>query len=285
MTADPGPPARAPGTLRVVTFNTLAPDQADGPRRRQVAGPALRALAPDVVALQEVTEADPRRLLGNGYELAPHSRRSDDGVGACLASRWPITSVEEVDQHVSRRTEGLPWCATVLVEIEAPAPLGSLLVVHHKPSWQRGLERERERQAVRAARVVERRLTRRPAHVVLLGDQDATPDSASIRFWTGLQSLDGDSVCYRDAWAATHPAEPGFTLSRSNPLVRDGEMPLELGRRIDYVMVRCEPHGPTLDVLDCRLLFDRPIDGTWASDHFGVLADLAVLRRPAGSWA
>jgi len=37
--------------------------------------------------------------------------------------------------------------------------------------------------------------------------------------------------------------------------------PLELGRRIDYIMVRCGDHGPTLDVTACERIFDKPVDG------------------------
>jgi endonuclease/exonuclease/phosphatase family metal-dependent hydrolase len=50
---------------------------------------------------------------------------------------------------------------------------------------------------------------------------------------------------------------------------------LELGRRIDYVMVRCVEHGPTLEIRACELTFDEPVEEVWASDHFGVAADLA----------
>ncbi|MFL5339674.1 MAG: endonuclease/exonuclease/phosphatase family protein, partial [Gemmataceae bacterium] len=56
------------------------------------------------------------------------------------------------------------------------------------------------------------------------------------------------------------------------PLVVDWDWPF---RRIDYIFVRCGEHGgPTLAISDCRVIFDGPIDGTWASDHFGVMADL-----------
>ena len=41
-------------------------------------------------------------------------------------------------------------------------------------------------------------------------------------------------------------------------------------------MVRCVDHGPTLDVSSCERIFDKPVDGVWASDHFGVVADLAL---------
>ena len=65
------------------------------------------------------------------------------------------------------RTADFPWCAAVVAEILAPPPLGSLLLVHHKPSWQYGYERERELQAVTTARVVEELVAGRDLPVVL----------------------------------------------------------------------------------------------------------------------
>jgi hypothetical protein len=38
--------------------------------------------------------------------------------------------------------------------------------------------------------------------------------------------------------------------------------PLELGRRIDYIMARCSEHGPTFDVSSCKRIFAEPIEGT-----------------------
>lgn len=106
-----------------------------------------------------------------------------------------------------------------------------------------------------------------------------------MRFWTGRQSLAGTSVCYQDAWEAVRPGEPRHTFSPRDRLVRVGEMPSERGRRIDYVMVRCGAHGPALTVIDCRLVEDQPAGEAWASDHFGVTADLRLPARPVGSWA
>jgi endonuclease/exonuclease/phosphatase family metal-dependent hydrolase len=56
-----------------------------------------------------------------------------------------------------------------------------------------------------------------------------------------------------------------------------GDWALEPGRRIDYVLVRCSDHGPTLDIRRCERLFDESVDGVWASDHFGVTAELSPL--------
>ena len=247
----------------------------------------LRELRPDVVALQEcgwgTGYEQATDLLGGGYQVAPHPGRSADGVGAVLASRWGYGAIESVDLHVTPRVT-LPWAAAIVAEVPLPSPVGPTIVVHHKPTYEIGYSAEREAQAVTCARHVQRALGDRDHHVVLLGDFDDTPDSASMRFWTGRQSLDGTSVAYRDAWAAVHGDEPGHTFTPRNPLTRAGEMSLELGRRIDYVLVRCGVHGPSLDVVDCRLVFEHAVDGTWASDHFGVLAELAVPDHRPGRW-
>jgi endonuclease/exonuclease/phosphatase family metal-dependent hydrolase len=120
--------------------------------------------------------------------------------------------------------------------------------------------------------------------VVLMGDLNAGPDAASLRFLTGRRSLVGTSVRYENAWEAVHPDAAGHTLSPRNPLVRAGEMPLERGRRIDHIMIRSGPYGPPLDVADCHLAFDHAVDGIWPSDHFGVLAELRPPEHPPGSW-
>ena len=90
-----------------------------------------------------------------------------------------------------------------------------------------------------------------------------------MRFWTGRQSLDGTSVCHRDAWARIHPGEPAPTFTPDeNPLVADPDWPF---RAIDHILVRCGEHGgPTLPIHACRRIFDDPP----ASDHFGLLAEL-----------
>jgi endonuclease/exonuclease/phosphatase family metal-dependent hydrolase len=225
--------------LRVLTLNLLSPGHADWDRRRPVLADGLHKLRPDLVAFQETVWGEgtdqAADLLGPGYQVARHSGRSADGVGAVMASRWPLGAVREVDLHVTERTAGLP-------------------------------ERERELQAVITARFVEELVAGQDRNVVLAGDFDDPPDAASIRFWTGRQSLEGTSVAYEDAWEVAHPGEAGHTFSPRNPLVSAGEMALERGRRIDYVMVRCGVHGPRLEVAGCELAFDRPageLSGGW----------------------
>jgi endonuclease/exonuclease/phosphatase family metal-dependent hydrolase len=56
-----------------------------------------------------------------------------------------------------------------------------------------------------------------------------------------------------------------------------------VSRRIDYVFVRCDERGPTLEISTCALVFDEPVGGVWASDHFGVVADLTVSTEDANA--
>jgi endonuclease/exonuclease/phosphatase family metal-dependent hydrolase len=273
--------------LRVLTLNLLSPGHAEWQRRREVLRNGLQELQPDVVALQETVWGNgydqAADLLGPEYRVARHSARSADGVGAVLASRWPLGTVREVDLHVTPRVT-LPWAAAIVAEVDVPAPFGPTVFVHHKPTYEVGYARERELQAVTCARFIEQFIGDRSVHVVLLGDFDDSPDSSSVRFWTGQQALDDYSVAYRDAWPTIHPDHPGHTFTPVNPLVPAGEMALELGRRIDYVMVRCGVYGPSLTITDCQRVFDQPAGNTWASDHAGVLAHFEVPSHLPGAW-
>jgi len=279
--------AAGSGVVRVATLN-LWGRRGPWAERRSILVDGFRQLRPDLVAFQEAIKNDGYDhvidLLGPGFHVAHQRDReadrqdgTEDGQGVSIASRWPLGSVREVDLDVTSRTGDFAH-TTLIAEVLAPQPIGPLLFVNHLPSWQLTFEHERELQTVVAARAIEELLDGREMHVVLAGDFDATPDSASVRFWRGLQSLGGTSVCYREAWESTHPHESGHTFTARNPLVtaENGDWALELGRRIDYVMVRCVEHGPTLDVTACERIFDEPMDGVWASDHFGVAADLST---------
>jgi endonuclease/exonuclease/phosphatase family metal-dependent hydrolase len=259
-----------PGAPRPAAWNT----------RRSVLAEGLRALDPDLVAFQEAIRHDDydqvTDVLGPGYEVAHQARREADGSGISIASRWPLGEVHEVDLHLTPRTADFP-CGALVAEVKVPPPIGPVLFVNHKPNFELALEHERELQAVATASHLEGLAAGTGVHVVVAGDFDATPDAASKRFWRGRQSLGGTSVCYRDAWEHTHHADdPGHTFTPANPMVVEGTWPLERGRRIDHILVRCADHGPSLDITACTRIFDQPEKGVWASDHFGVVADLAV---------
>jgi endonuclease/exonuclease/phosphatase family metal-dependent hydrolase len=262
--------------LRVLTSNVWG-IRGDWPARRAVLKAGLEDLQPDLVAFIETIQTpeydQAADLLGASYHLLHQANREPDGQGATIASRWPIVESHELDLDVTPRPTH--FAATLLTaQIECPPPFGPILFANHMPTWQPDFEHERELQAVAAARFVETLVENAPWHVIFAGDFTADPDHASVRFLTGRQSLDGRSVSYRDAWQSIHPEESGATFTPANPIVADWDWPM---RRIDYVLVRCGPHGgPTLAIDRCEVVFDKPVDGVWASDHFGVVADLVI---------
>lgn len=265
-------------SLRVLTYNVYSPGNPDWDRRFPLIRDTLRDLDADVLALQEVPVDRPdvlEELVGSGFHFGHFSRPSDDGIAGTLATRWPQRFVTELDLRINDRSrDTLPWSATYVVELDTP--VGPAVVAHHKPSWPFPFELEREQQAVLAARSLEELVDGRDVHAVVLGDFDATPDSASMQFWRGRRSLDGTSVCYQSAWEFARPDDHGRTFDLENPLVRAGEVATAVSRTIDHVLVRAGLHGPTLLAADCRRVLDRPVDGVWASDHYGVVADLVL---------
>ncbi len=270
--------------LRVLTLNVYGPDNPGWEQRLPLLRHAVRTAGADVVALQEVPpdgDVVPT-IVGDGFSVAPFARRSDDGVSAVLATRAPHRRLFELDQRLGGPGQ-IPWLATLAVEVETP--LGGVVVVHHKPSWPFPAEGERVLQAETAARAVEAAVAARDVHVVVLGDFDATSDADSMRLWAGRLHRPGLRIAYQDAWEAAHPGAAGWTFDAANPLVKGGQMPTGPSRRIDHVLVRAVDHGPTLAVLSCERLLDGPVDGVWASDHAGVVADLALPAHPLGKWA
>ena len=272
--------------MRAVTINLFARHEG-WPARREALRTALAALAPDVVIAQEAVAGHGtdtlREVLGPDYTVVHQTAGLvGDGThrGASVASRWPVTAVHEVDLHVTPRT-GDYSCGAVIAEVDAP--VGRLLVASHGPSWPWWAERERELQALALVRRVEELIADRPAHVLVGGDFNAGPDAASVRLFTGRQSLDGVSTAYRDCWESAHGDAPGWTYDPANPLTAVDEPWLDRGRRIDYLLVRCGGHGPTLAVADCRIALHAPVAGTQPSDHYGLLADLISVQGHAGA--
>jgi endonuclease/exonuclease/phosphatase family metal-dependent hydrolase len=264
-------------SLRVLTCN-IYNTTADWERRRPVLIEGIRQLSPDLIALQETVLTSgydqATDVLGDRYQIVNSRARLPNSWGASIASRWPMRHVHELDQSVSPRAE--PWCTTMIAEIDAPEPFGPLLFVNHFQSAHVAQELEREQQALLAARFIERLVAEHDHHVILVGDLNAGPEAASVRFWMGRQSLDGTSVCYLNAWDRVHPGEPGHTFTTRSPLVAEAHSDWPY-QRLDHILLRFgEGGGPSLDITRCEIAFDQPSDGVWPSDHFGLVADFSV---------
>jgi endonuclease/exonuclease/phosphatase family metal-dependent hydrolase len=272
--------------LRVVTLN-IWNEQGD-PGRIALINRELRELEPDLVALQEVVHTEQRSqldavLAGTGLRGTHQSQTSAvippyaaDYGGTAIATRWPHRVVEVADLRMSDALD-VPWFAIAAL---VPLPgLDDVLFLAPTNSWRLSAESARERQAVTLTDLDARHRTGLPT--IIAGDFNAAPDAASMRYLTGRQSLGGRSVCYHDAWEIAGDG-PGHTWVIDNPnagkeigaIVRQPEH----RRRIDHVLVGSWDAHPDAycRVTAARLVFNRPTDGIWPSDHFGVLADLDI---------
>jgi endonuclease/exonuclease/phosphatase family metal-dependent hydrolase len=269
--------------LRVVTVNV---QNTEG--RPALVTDALRRLAPDLVAFQEVADADQLAALLAGTGL--HGTHQADVLdytppyadrygGVALATRAPHRVVETVDQRQTDAPD-VPW---VTLAATVGTELGELLFIPTTLSWRLDAEAARERQALALADLDARH--RRALPTVIAGDLNADPDAACIRFLTGKQSLAGRSVHYHDAWAVAGDG-PGHTWDYANPAAA-AEIDAVVRqpghrRRLDYVLVGSWHAHPNAraEVRSARLILTEAQDGAWASDHYGVCADLAVSVDP-----
>ncbi|MFG1926958.1 endonuclease/exonuclease/phosphatase family protein [Cryptosporangium sp. NPDC048952] len=265
--------------VRVVTFNVQ--HDAGDPRRTARINAELRRLVPDVVVFQEVRYPDDTRNqlaeLVDGLDL--HTTHQADILermppdadvygGTAVATRWPHRILEVVD---GRTPDGIYWY-TLAVSIELP-DLGPVLLLTPTTFWKLDAEAWREQQMRELAALDTHHRTKLPT--IVAGDFNAVPETASIRFLTGLQSLDGHSACYHDAWAIAGNG-PGYTWTVDNPLGA-AEIDRLVGQpdvrcRIDYVFVGSVPAHPDARarVVGAELIGEKaPL-----SDHHGVLVDL-----------
>jgi endonuclease/exonuclease/phosphatase family metal-dependent hydrolase len=106
---------------------------------------------------------------------------------------------------------------------------------------------------------------------ILLGDFNALADSEEI----GLVRQAGFADAFELAGSGeglTWDEERNANIQLERRTYPD-EVPQDPpNKRIDYVFVR----GPGLRVTGARVVLDRPIDGQYPSDHYGVLAEIEL---------
>lgn len=271
-------------TLKVLTLNlwhTSGPWDARRPRIREW----IDRLQPDVIGFQEVLHG-PRIdmaseiLDGARYTIANGAvaTMEDTDFGNAVASRWPITEQACIELPRGDRDEGR--CAVV---VTIDAPFGDLCFASTHLNWKLHDGRSRELQVVALTDALLKRRPRGGFPPIVVGDFNAEPDSAEIRFMKGLQSLGERSVAFFDAWTVAGDGGPGCTWSNRNAFA---SIALEPERRIDYVFVgypirMSDRHGVGR-IEACRVVCNDEADGVWPSDHFGVYAEIRTepLERP-----
>jgi endonuclease/exonuclease/phosphatase family metal-dependent hydrolase len=109
------------------------------------------------------------------------------------------------------------------------------------------------------------------------GDFNADHDSDEVRYLSGLCTIDGTSTHYIEAMRVAGPPGPNWTLTTANPHLAELNVP---NRRVDFLFVGdafLRPHGAGR-VLSAGLAFHYSLTGTLASDHYGLVVDVATAR-------
>ena len=274
--------------LRVATLN-IWNRQGPWAQRLPLLRAGLVALDADVIGLQEVLGFP--GLPSQAHELAPpgwhvhHAPAWAVGggltFGNAILSRHPLVDAQILPLPAP---EGLDTRTAAFARVDVPGGPVPVFVTHLTFQHHLGAARCQQVRAlvdhVRALAPID------GAPPVLLGDFNADPDSDEMRYLRGLATLDGDSVYFADAWAATaaeaDPARgPGYTYDRRNPYARRSREP---SRRIDYIYVRGPDRLLRGEPLACWLALDQPVDGVWPSDHFAVVADVQLAQQPHDPW-
>jgi endonuclease/exonuclease/phosphatase family metal-dependent hydrolase len=284
-------PTPKPRTLRILTLN-LWGENGPWPARMEVLADGIVALAPDVIGLQEVREV-PGRVPNQAGEIArrhdlhhvfaPSTAWGGGHEGLAIVSRFPIGAHEAQPLPHSIETEGR---IVLSARIDPPDGVAPFWVHTTHLSYRESEGRKREDQVMFIDQVVAAHAN---DHIqIVTGDFNAVPESDEIRWLTGMTTLDGRRVAYQDTWArANLGADPGagVTWARANPYI-DALHWLRPERRLDYIFttpVRRDHRGT---VHGARVVLDEPrvsADGerVFASDHFGVVADVQMAAEPA----
>jgi len=292
-----------PKHLRFVTLNLWGENGPWEARLAQV-GAELDRLSPDVVALQEVREV-PGRVPNQAAALAgprgwhhvfsPSTAWGGGHEGLALISRFPIGAHDWRPLPHSTETEG-----RIVLSARIDSEFGPIWAHTTHLSYRESEGQKREEQVQVVDDVVTAHGNDSPhndsPHVVM-GDFNTVPESDEIRWLTGLCTLGGRRIAYQDAWAVAHPAEPGCTWTRQNPYT-ERMFWLRRDRRLDYIFVTPVRRDRRGTILGADVAFNKPQapavdepavspsgEQLYASDHFGVVADVQFLPEPPGDGA
>lgn len=291
------------GVLRVAQLNAGTLLEPDWEHRRHEVVAWLDRIEPDVVCLQEVwtSHADPEGTAGwiagaaaGDWHVAFGGHPFEKGAwpdpsvlfGSAVLSRWPIETQQLWRLPVTDDAEPLArrWPWELLHARTAGLDVFSMHLAA-APAWT-DVRRLQVVALDRHVRSVRGRLDDLPPRgrrsgmpPILAGDANAEPDSDEMRFLCGLTPIDGRTTFWQDAWRLAGDGGPGHTQDW-----RDNHIAASLNvhrKRIDYVFVgdpflREDAAGR---VLHAEVAFDEPLTGVLASDHRGLVVDVAWPDR------
>lgn len=257
--------------MRVVTWN-LGWRFGDWEPRQPAIEAVLADTDADVVAVQETWPAQLDKLadrLGMFWSFSGRqpSGNIEHGFGNGILTRSPVRRSEEITLPA---LDGPAYRSALLVELagDVPAVVATTHLAHRFNETA-----TRTTQLAALSRFIEECAGVSSGPVLLVGDLNAVPDSDEIRRLTGRSTPYLDGTIWSDAWEQVGDGA-GWTWSATNPLAAESKWP---NRRLDYVLSRWPRDGTVGDPVAARLIGSEPIRGIMASDHFGVLVDVATV--------
>ena len=231
-------------------------------------------LDPDVLCLQEVVNLDDGR--NQAAWLAERAERHwigapglDLGNGAWFGNA--VLSRRPIDAHAITALPALDQDDEARVLLHARTDGLDVFCTHL--NWQYHHGYIRESQVLKAVETIERQAdATSELPPILCGDFNANPDSNEIRFLCGLATLQERSAFFQEAWRVAGGAGPGYTWDNRNSFAA---LDREPDGRIDYIFVGWRRENGAGRVESARVVCDRSLTGTFASDHFGLMADIA----------
>ncbi|MFQ5570742.1 MAG: endonuclease/exonuclease/phosphatase family protein [Rhodothermales bacterium] len=247
--------------VKVLTYNVLGGRNTDGARDLNRIAEVIKALDPDVVALQEVDRrtgrlqgvdlpAELAALTGMAFVFGRAMYYDGGEYGEAILSRFPIIGVT---RHALPHRETSEPRAALAATIQFPASDRSFVFIGTHLDHLRSPE-DRLMQ-VKEINAIARRYEGRP--VILAGDLNAVPQSDPMRM---LETV------WTDAWRKN---SDGFTFPADEPR-----------RRIDYVLYRPEDRWSVVKTYRGIDVFAS--DAAWrdllnrASDHLPLMAEFML---------
>lgn len=243
--------------LRVVTWNLLF-DRYEAERlcsaeRWQDALDRLAALDADVIVLVEITAAMHRIVLAQPWvQRYAATHAADDDLapyGQTILSRLPMRDARSVPLDRGKRA--------TLATVEHAGRTVGIAAIHLTSNRKPDALVVRRAQLASLVAVIDE--TPRDAWIVA-GDFNGPPDELAL-------------PALADVWESLHPGEPGHTFDVARNELAAAATTTGRSARMDRIHVR------GLRALHCTLVGEaRGPCGLPPSDHYGVVADLAVAH-------
>ncbi len=277
--------------MRVMTWN-LQGRVGQWEARHHAIEKVLIDTQPDVVMLQESwVEPDGTaqahvlaERLGmfavTAFELAGFDRYPEAPywVVNAILTRWPSRILKAV--LLRDESSASTWRHVLIASVERPDEEGGPFLAAGT-HLEHGLDRMLTRSAQLAHLVAEVSDAISPSGTwrdelpaLVAGDFNAVPWSDEIRHATGASTPFIPGFVLVDAWEACGNERRGDTWSSANPLVP--RRAVNPNRRLDYITTTFPRRRNCGSFQSCELTGLEAIDGVQPSDHYAVVAEVAL---------